>query len=168
MSPTCCWRGDWRAVLKWLFAFRWERALGRCPAVADGESAAWYVGLAAGLGLAAGIVALLPRLMVSEPAMLVEVGSAATNFHLDGRVFLLAGSLALVAMLLLALIPLKQVARPQLLPVLQAGAATRTTGRMPIARRAAIWLQIAVSFALLVSTAALVRSFLNTRMQPSD
>jgi len=69
-------------------------------------------------------------------------------------------------MLLLALIPLKQVARPQLLPVLQAGAATRTTGRMPIARRAAIWLQIAVSFALLVSTAALVRSFLNTRMQP--
>jgi predicted permease len=123
------------------------------------------LGLVAGLGLAAGIAVLLPRLMVSEPAMLVAVGSSANNFHLDGRVFLLAGSLALVAMLLLALVPLRQVARPQLLPVLQAGAATRTAGRTPILRRAAIWLQIAVSFALLVSTAALVRSFLNTRTQ---
>jgi predicted permease len=32
-------------------------------------------------------------------------------------------------------------------------------------RRVAVWLQIAVSFALLVSTAALVRSFINTRQQ---
>jgi len=124
------------------------------------------MGLAAGLGLAAGIAALLPRLLVSEPAMLVSVGSSVTNFHLDSRVFFLAGSLALAAMLLLALVPLSQVARPQLLPVLQAGAATRTASKTPILRRAAIWLQIAVSFALLVSTGALVRSFLNTRTQP--
>jgi predicted permease len=32
-------------------------------------------------------------------------------------------------------------------------------------RRAAIWLQIAISFALLISTGALVRSFINTRTQ---
>jgi predicted permease len=68
-------------------------------------------------------------------------------------------------MLLLALIPLSQITRPQLLPALQAGAATRTTVKTPTIRRAAIWLQIAVSFALLVSTGALVRSFLNTRTQ---
>ena len=55
--------------------------------------------------------------------------------------------------------------RPELLPVLQAGAVTRTEARAPLARRAAIWLQIAVSFALLVSTGALVRSFINTRTQ---
>ena len=123
------------------------------------------LGLASGLGLAAGIAALLPRLLVSEPAMLVAVGSAGTSFQLDGRIFLFAGSLALAAMLLLALVPLREVAQPQLLPVLQAGAATRTAASTPILRRAAIWLQIAISFALLVSTGALVRSFLNTRTQ---
>ncbi len=68
-------------------------------------------------------------------------------------------------MLVLALVPLAQVARPQLLPVLQAGAATRTAGRVPVLRRVAVWLQIGISFALLVSTGALVRSFLNTRTQ---
>jgi len=81
-------------------------------------------------------------------------------------VFSFAGSLALVTMLLLALIPLRAVARPQLLPMLQAGGVTRTAGKIPALRRAAIWLQIAVSFALLVSTGALVRSFVNTRTQP--
>jgi predicted permease len=49
---------------------------------------------------------------------------------------------------------------------LQAGGVTRTAGKIPALRRAAIWLQIAVSFALLVSTGALVRSFVNTRTQP--
>ncbi len=124
------------------------------------------MGLVAGLGLAAGIAALLPRLLVKEPAMLVQLGSRANSFQLDGRVFLFAGSLALVTMLLLALIPLRAVARPQLLPMLQAGGVTRTAGKIPALRRAAIWLQIAVSFALLVSTGALVRSFVNTRTQP--
>jgi predicted permease len=80
-------------------------------------------------------------------------------------VFLFAASLALASMLLLALVPLSQVARTQLLPVLQAGSTTRTAGKSPLMRRVAIWLQIAISFALLVSTGALVRSFLNTRTQ---
>jgi len=97
--------------------------------------------------------------------MLVAVGSPGTSFQLDGRVFLFTGSLALVAMLLLALVPLSQVARSQLRPSIQAGAVTRTAGKTPVVRRAAIWLQIAISFALLVSTGALVRSFLNTRTQ---
>jgi predicted permease len=123
------------------------------------------VGLIAGLGLAAGIAAALPRLLVSEPAMLVAVGSSDSSFHLDARVFLFASSLALVTMLLLALVPLGQVARPQLSAVMQAGAASRATVRTSLLRRAAIWLQIAVSFALLVSTGAMVRSFLNTRTQ---
>jgi len=123
------------------------------------------LGLASGLALAAGIVALLPRLLVTGPAMLVAAGSAQTSFHLGARVFLFATLLALFTMLLLALVPLSQVARPQLLPVLQASSAMRTAGRTPRVRRAAIWLQIAISFALLVSTGALVRSFLNTRTQ---
>jgi len=54
---------------------------------------------------------VLPRLLVKEPAMLVQLGSRANSFQLDGRVFLFAGSLALVTMLLLALIPLRAVAR---------------------------------------------------------
>jgi predicted permease len=124
------------------------------------------LGLVAGLGLAAGIAALLPRLLVKEPAMLVEVGLSASSFQLDARVFLFAFALALVTMLVLALIPLSQVARPQLLPFLQAGAVTRTAGKTPAIRRAAIWLQIGISFALLVSTGVLVHSFLNTRTQP--
>jgi predicted permease len=123
------------------------------------------LGFIAGLALAAGSATLLPHLLVSEPAMLVAVGSPGTSFQLDGRVFLFAASLALASMLLLALVPLSQVARTQLLPVLQAGSTTRTAGKSPLMRRVAIWLQIAISFALLVSTGALVRSFLNTRTQ---
>ena len=122
--------------------------------------------LAAGVGIAAGIAVLLPRLLVREPAMLVQVGSGASGFQIDWRVFLFASAMALATLLLLALVPLRQVSRPQLLPVMQAGAVTRTEARAPLARRAAIWLQIAVSFALLVSTGTLVRSFINTRTQP--
>lgn len=123
-------------------------------------------GLMAGLGLAVGLAALLPHLLVSQPAMLAAVGADSNSFQVDGRVFLFAATLALVTMLLLALVPLSQVAKPQLLPVLQAGAATRTAAKTPVARRAAIWLQIGISFALLVSTGTLVRSFVNARTQP--
>jgi len=121
--------------------------------------------LAAGLGIAAGIAALLPRLMVNEPAMLVQLGSAGESFHIDWRVFLFASAMAVGTMLLLALVPLRQVSRPELLPAMQAGAVIHTEVRAPMARRAAIWLQIAISFALLVSTGVLVRSFVNTRTQ---
>ena len=124
------------------------------------------LGLVCGLALAEGIAAALPRLLVREPAMLIAVGSSESSFHLDWRVFLFATSLACVTMLLLALVPLAQVARPELLPVLHASSTTRTEARTPLLRRAAIWMQIAVAFALLVSTGALVRSFLNTRTQP--
>jgi predicted permease len=123
------------------------------------------LGLAAGLALAAGIAAALPRLLVSEPAMLVQLGSGQASFQLDGRVFFIAASLALLTMLLLALVPLMQVARPELLSVMQAASGTRTAGKTPALRRAAIWIQIAISFAVLVSTGALVRSFVNTRTQ---
>lgn len=123
------------------------------------------LGLAAGLVMAAGIAVLLPRLLVSEPAMLVQIGSSTTAFQIDWRVFLFASVMTVSTMLLLAFIPLRQVSQPELLPAVQAGAVTRTESRMPRSRRAAIWLQIGISFALLVSTGALVRSFLNTRTQ---
>jgi predicted permease len=119
--------------------------------------------LAAGLAIAAGIATLLPRLVVRDPAMLVQIGSAADAFHIDWRVFLFASAMALSTMLLLACVPLRQVSRPELLPVLRAGDVIHSEFRAPLARRAAIWLQIAISFALLVSTGALVRSFVNTR-----
>lgn len=123
------------------------------------------LGLLAGLGFAAGIAALLPRLLVSQPAMLSSFELAATGFHADARVITFATALALITMLLLALVPLSQVARPELLPVLQAGSRMRTAGKTPMLRRVAISLQIAISFALLVSTGALVHSFVNTRTQ---
>ena len=122
------------------------------------------LGLTVGLALAAVLAALLPHLMVGEPEMLVPLGGTA-QFAIDWRVFVFAAALAIVTMLLLALVPLGQVTRPELLPVLQAGSNTRTESRTPLGRRAAIWLQIGISFALLVSTAAMVRSFLNTRTQ---
>jgi predicted permease len=103
--------------------------------------------------------------MVSQPAMLAAIGSSTTTFQLDWRVFSFATALAFVTMLLLALVPLSQVAKPELLPVLQSASSTRTEIKASLMRRSAIWLQIGVSFALLVSTAALVRSFINTRAQ---
>jgi predicted permease len=85
------------------------------------------------------------------------------HFAVDWRVFLFGGLLALATMLMLALVPIAQVWRPELVPAMKASFAARITGRTPAFRRAAIWLQIGISFALLVSTGALVRSFLNTR-----
>lgn len=122
------------------------------------------VSLAAGLVLAAALAAALPRLLVEEPVMLQSLGSG-LHFHLDGRVFAFAAILALFTMVLLALVPISQAARSELLPVMQANVGTRTAGRAPILRRSAIWLQIGISFALLVSMGALVRSFINTRTQ---
>jgi predicted permease len=123
------------------------------------------VSLLSGVAVATGIAVLLPRLVVSEPAMLVQVGSGSVAFQVDWRVFLFSSVMAMAAMLLLAMVPVRQVSRPELLPAVQAGAATRTSARAPLARRAAIWLQIAISFALLVSMGTLVRSFINTRTQ---
>ncbi len=120
--------------------------------------------LVTGLALAAALAAALPRLLIEEPVMLQSLGSG-MQFHLDGRVFAFAAMLALFTMLLLALVPLSQAGRSELLPAMQANAATRTAGRVPILRRAAVWLQIGISFALLVSMGALVRSFINTRTQ---
>jgi predicted permease len=122
-------------------------------------------GLAAGLTVAGVIAMFLPRLLVSEPAMLVAIGDTSTNFQLDWRVFSFAAMLSVVTLLLLALVPLRQVVRAELLPVLRSASTTRTEARRPLLRRAAIWLQIAVSFALLISTGALVRSFINTRTE---
>jgi predicted permease len=124
-----------------------------------------FFGLSAGIALAAAITGLLPWLMVSEPAMLVAIGSSANGFQLDWRVFLFASALAFLTVLLLAFVPLSQAARQELLPVIQSGSVTRTAAKSPVMRRVAIWLQIAISFALLVSTGALVRSFINTREQ---
>ena len=120
-------------------------------------------GLLTGLALALVVAAMLPKLLVSEPAMLVAIGDTSTNFQLDWRVFIFASALAFVTMLLLALVPLSQVAMAELLPVLQSASSARTGGKTPLLRRAAIWLQIAVAFALLIATGALVRSFVNTR-----
>ncbi len=122
------------------------------------------VSLAAGLALAAALALAMPRLLIEEPAMLESYGSG-LHFTLDARVFAFAALLALVTILLLAFVPLSQVARSELLPVMQANAGTRTAGKVPFPRRAAVWLQIGISFALLVSTGALVRSFVNTRTQ---
>jgi predicted permease len=118
--------------------------------------------LLAALGLAAALAALLPRLLVLEPAMLQSYGSG-LHFRLDLRVFFIAGILALFTMLFLALVPLSQIAGTEILPALQAASVTRTSAKSPMIRRAAVWLQIGISFALLVSTGALVRSFLNTQ-----
>ena len=123
------------------------------------------LGLVAGLGFAAGIAALLPRLLVTGLAILSADGIDRPKLRLDWRVFLFACVLSLLTMVLLALVPLMQAARSQLLPVLQAAAVSRTAVKTSVFRRAAIWLQIAVSFALLVSTGALVRGFVNTRTQ---
>lgn len=123
------------------------------------------LGWVASLAVAAGVVALFPRLFVSQLAMLDSYGSG-TTFQLDWRFLFFSGLAAVVTMLLLALVPLAQVARPQFVPVLQAGQAGRVTAHTSAIRRFAVWLQIGVSFALLVSTGTLVRSFLNTQTRP--
>jgi predicted permease len=120
-------------------------------------------GLCVGMVVAAVLSALLPRILVLGPATLRDFGMG-PHFQVDLRVFLFAALLTLATMLLLALVPLSQVARTELLPLLQSRAVSG--GKTPAVRRAAVWLQIGISFALLVATGALVRSFLNTRTKP--
>ncbi len=120
------------------------------------------ISLAASLALASMLALAMPRLLIEEPVMLQSYGSG-LHFALDGRVFAFASGLTVVTALLLAFVPFSQVARSELLPVLQAQSCTRTAGRASFLRRSAVWLQIGISFALLVSTGALVRSYMNTR-----
>jgi predicted permease len=120
-------------------------------------------GLCMGMVVAVALSALLPMLLVIGPATLRDYGMG-PHFQMDLRVFLFAALLALATMLLLALVPLSQVARAELLPLLQSRGVSGS--RTPAVRRAAVWLQIGISFALLVATGALVRSFLNTRTKP--
>jgi predicted permease len=158
------------------------RALGRAPEVAVRMSLGAHrssiarqllvenlllgmLGLVSGFALAAAIAAALPPLLVSQPAMLTAIGAGPTSFQLDWRVFGFGTALAFITMVLLALVPLGQAARVELLTVLQSASLTRTEARAPLPRRAAIWLQIAISFGLLISTSVLVRSFINTRTQ---
>ncbi len=122
--------------------------------------------LVLGLGIALVLAAWLPHMLAQEPAVLNSAPGSAIAFHVDVRVLLFAFLVASVMMLLVAFVPLTQATHAELLPALQASAATRTAGRTSMLRRTAIWLQIGISFALLVSTGALVRSFLNTRMRP--
>ena len=84
------------------------------------------VGWAAGFGVAAVIAAFAPRLLVSEPAMLTSP-EYASSFAVDWRVFFFGGLLAAATVLMLALVPLAQVRRPELIPALQAGFAARST-----------------------------------------
>jgi putative ABC transport system permease protein len=116
------------------------------------------------LGLAVGLAAVLPRFLVLQPVMLESFGSG-LHLRVDFRVFVFASALALITALLLALIPLSRSARPELLPKLNAGSSSCTAAQVPLLRRAAIWLQIGVSFALLASMGVLVRSFVNTRTE---
>jgi predicted permease len=118
-----------------------------------------------GLIVAMGLSALLPKILVLAPATLRDYGMG-PQFQMDARVLLFAALLSLATMLLLALVPLSQVARTQLLPVLRSQATSHTGSRTPALRRVAVWLQIGISFALLVVMGALVRSFLNTRTKP--
>lgn len=122
------------------------------------------ISLALGLAFAVALAAVLPRVLVLQPAMLESYGSG-YRLHVDFWVFLFGSLLALGTTLLLAVVPLSRVARPELLPVLHASSTTHTAGRPPLLRRAAIWLQIGISFALLTSTVTMIRSFLNTRIR---
>ncbi len=78
-------------------------------------------GLFLGMVVAMGFSILLPRILVLAPATLRDYGMG-PQFQTDARVFLFAASLAMATMLLLSLVPLSQVARTQLLPVLRSQA----------------------------------------------
>ncbi len=122
-------------------------------------------GLCMGLVVAVALAVSLPKILVLAPVTVRDYGMG-PQFQVDARVFVFASLLALVTMLLLALVPLSQVARTALLPALRSQATSHTGGRTPALRRVAVWLQIGISFALLVAMGALVRSFLNTRSKP--
>jgi predicted permease len=121
--------------------------------------------LTLGLGLAALVAAYLPHMLGHHATMLTSLGPE-LHFHIDLRAFTFAASTALLMMLLLALLPLTQAAQAGLLPALHAGGTSRTTRRTSMHRRVAIWGQIGISFAVLVSNGALVRSFVNTLSRP--
>lgn len=122
------------------------------------------LGLGVGIAVAAAVARALPHLVITEPTTLDSLSQQAANtFLVDFRVFIFAAALALFTAIVLALVPLNQVYRPELLPALQTSGSSRATSRISLLRNGAVCIQIAFSFALLVTTGSLVRSFLNTR-----
>lgn len=124
------------------------------------------LGLGIGLAVTAGVAHALPRLVITEPVTLDILGQQTNTFSVDSRVFIFAAGLSLFVAAGLGLLPLHQVYRPQLMLALQVAGSSRATRRISLLRNAAVCVQIALSFALLVTTGSLVRSFLNTRIAP--
>lgn len=120
--------------------------------------------LLVGLCVAGGLATALPHLLIFDPVDIVQ-NSAAWIFQVDMRVIAFCIFLAGLVVVLLAVVPLQMTMRTELLPVLRSTSAAQTVARMPLLRKAMIWVQIGISFALLTSTGVLVRSFLNARTQ---
>jgi predicted permease len=115
------------------------------------------LGAAAGLLIAAGLIRLLPAIIIAPPGF-----SSFAIFALDARVFGFTLLVTLVSTLLFGVIPSWAGSRADVVALIKAesGAAARTRG---LFKHALLVGQIAVSVVLVYSAAMLVRSFDQTR-----
>ena len=165
MLPTCCLRAPLRGCLRLHYAFPSALREQSLPASFSSKTCCW-------------VCSAWPRASRSPPAL---SRSCRACWSPSPPCSIPSAPESLSARL--ALLLLRRPACPRYHA--PAGACAACTGGAPaacarapnrsgrprhchdsVARRAAVWFQIAISFALLVSTGALVRSFLNTRTRP--
>lgn len=114
-------------------------------------------GAAAGLLVSLWMIRLLPSLVPQLPI------AFNLDFRLDRRVLAVTLLVAFVAAPVAGLLPAALASRPDVLPRLEGGATAGARSRRFGLRNVLVVGQIAVSLALLVASALLVRSFLNVR-----
>jgi putative ABC transport system permease protein len=118
-------------------------------------------GLVLGLGIAFVTARVLPYLLILTPESLGLTATVAVSFQIDWRVFLFSSLITSLIMTLLGLLPMRQIARADIVSALH-----ETTLRGNIRRFGGRWgvsAQVGLSLVLMIATSVLVRSFLNTR-----
>jgi predicted permease len=118
------------------------------------------IGLAAGLAIGAGLIKLLPSLLVQPPAF-----HPVLDFQLDFRVLSFSLAVSVLTILLFGLSPAWRTAKSGLVPALKgaSGLAASGAGKGLRPRHWLVISQVGISLALLAATGVLVESFVNTR-----
>ena len=116
-------------------------------------------GLGMGLALGAGLISILPALLVSPPGFVDP-----TKFLFDSRAVAFTVGISLATVVLFGLAPAWKSSHPDLVPTLKGESPFGESGRRKWQlRNALVVAQVAVSMILLASAGVLVRSFANTR-----
>jgi predicted permease len=118
------------------------------------------LGILLGLGMGAGIIRVLPSIIVAPPGFL-----SAIEFKLDDRVLLFTLAISVATIFFFGLAPALRSSRTALIPALKGEITPMSGSRRWPARNWLVLTQVAMSLTLLACSAVVVKSFANTRTE---